>query len=561
MIDLSVRFKILTLVILFSVLVIALNINSAFSSRNATNELKVLSSQTLNLMQNLEKSRQLLLQQSVEFEKGYFQLSIAKSLSGYGTEQIVKSSEEFKKYTEELKLSIITVTELLSTMPKVDGLEELLAEIETLKTNQQSFLEASDTTYNWWIKLKTFQANKSRKLAKASLDEVGKNMGTIIELIEIYVNNANIQQTEKLNQNLIATTIIAIAAIVAGVAFSLMIISNITRPLRKVVQRAEAIAQGDLTHSTKSAAKNSRVKRNEILKLELTMDKLVIQLSNIINDVTHSSQKLTQAANNLSSETKSSSQMVDDQQRETSQISQSIEEIRSTAIHVSQSTADASTAAQEAEQATQEGHDIVRNTIGSIESLANQINVASDTIYQLETHTADISQILNVILGIAEQTNLLALNAAIEAARAGEQGRGFAVVADEVRTLAQNTQNATQEIEKMISTLQDGTNSAVKVMKSSHTISKDVVEAVKEEENSLQHINSSVAKIRDMNDRISATAEEQSSVTSEVNNNVINITEIAKKTTHSIHTIDDNATTVAELANQLSDKIAYFKMQ
>lgn len=560
MIDLSVRFKILSLVVLFSILVIALNVNSAFSSRNATEELKALSAQTLNLMQNLEKSRQLLLQQSVEFEKGYFQLSIAKSLSGYGTEQIVKSSEEFKKYTEELEASIVAVTELLAVMPKVQGLEELLSEIETLKVNQQSFLEASDTTYGWWIKLKTFQANKSRKLAKTSLDAVGQNMGTIIELIETYVNNANIQQTEKLNKNLITSTIIALAAIIAGIAFSLIIITHITRPLKKVVRRAEAIAQGDLTQAVNSNSKNAKAKRNEITKLELTMDKLVIQLSNIINDVTSSSQKLTQAANNLSNETNSSSEMVDAQQRETSQISQSIEEIRSTAIHVSQSTADASVAAQEAEQATQQGHDIVRNTISSIENLADQINQASDTIYQLEHHTADISQILNVILGIAEQTNLLALNAAIEAARAGEQGRGFAVVADEVRTLAQNTHNATQEIEKMISTLQEGTNSAVKVMKSSHSISQEVVEVVKEEESSLQHINSSVAKIRDMNDRISATAEEQSSVTSEVNSNVINIAEIANKTTTSIHAIDDNATTVAELANQLSNKIAYFKI-
>lgn len=560
MIDLSVRFKILSLVVLFSVLVVALSTNSAYSSKRATEELKALSSQTLELMKHLEKSRQLLLQQSVEFERGYFQVSIAKSLSGYGKEQIVKSAEEFKKYTVELEASIAKVTELLNVMPKTEGLEELLAEIETLKTNQVHFLEASDATYGWWIKLKTLQANKTRKQAKKSLDAVGTDMENIIASIDAYVQNTNLAETERLNQNLVTSSIIAAIAIAFGIVFSLLIITNITRPLKSVVKRAEAIAMGNLTQSKHVASKKQYAKRDEILKLELTIDKLVLQLSNIINDVSLSSQQLTQAANDLSDETKSSSQMVDEQQRETAQISHSIEEIRSTAVHVSQSTADASTAAHEAEMATKQGHQIVRDTITSIENLADQIDSASQTIYTLETHTADISQILNVILGIAEQTNLLALNAAIEAARAGEQGRGFAVVADEVRTLAQNTQNATQQIEKMISNLQVGTSSAVKVMKSSHSISTDVVEAVKEEEDSLQHINASVAKIRDMNDRISATAEEQSAVTSEVNSNVINIAEIAKKSTHSIHAIDNNATLVANLANQLSNKIAYFKV-
>jgi methyl-accepting chemotaxis protein len=202
----------------------------------------------------------------------------------------------------------------------------------------------------------------------------------------------------------------------------------------------------------------------------------------------------------------------------------------------------------------------VTKTIGSIQELAAEIASAATTINELQSNTKEISNFLNVILGIAEQTNLLALNAAIEAARAGEQGRGFAVVADEVRHLAQNTQNATQQIEKMIILLQSGTTSAVKAMTSSHQRSIDAVEQVKHEEISLQNINQSVSKIRDMNDRISATAEEQASVTAEVSRNVTNITDITSKTTKSIHSISQSAEQLAALATQLSAKISYFNV-
>lgn len=561
MMNLSVKFKILSLVVLFTALVIALNINSAYSSKNTATELKELSTQSLELMKHLEKSRQLLLQQSVEFERGYFQVSIAKSLGGYGTEQIVASSEEFKKYTQELESSIIQVTDILQRMPASQGLDELLGEIENLKADQIRFLEASDTTYQWWIKLKTLQANKARKLAQSSLDAVNHDMENIITLIDSYVENANKEQTNNLNKNLITSAVIAAIAVIFGIIVSLLITNHIVSALKKVVRRAELIAQGDLSQSLQATNHTKKFEKNEISQLEVTIDKLSLQLSNIIHDVSSSSQKLTQAANNLSDETRNSSQMVDEQQRETTQISHSVDEIRATAIHISESTSNASTAAHEAEIAAEQGHTIVKHTIDNIENLASEIDSASKTINQLDTDTSDISEILNVILNIAEQTNLLALNAAIEAARAGEQGRGFAVVADEVRQLAQNTQGATQQIEAMITKLQSGANHAVKVMQTSHTISNNVVEAVKEEESSLREINQSVSKIRQMNDSISATAEEQSTVTSEVNNNVINIANIAEKSVASIHSIDNSATVVADLANQLSSKIAYFKVQ
>lgn len=555
MINLTVRAKILSLIALFSIVIIGIGISSASSSKTVSAELQNLSHQSLQLMKNLEKSRQLLLQQSVEFERGFFQVSIAKSLGGYGVEQVVESETKFKAYTEELLVSIENVKGILSEMPKNTLLNSLLEQISALEEQQAVFLASSVETYSWWTKLKTMQANKARRAADESLLTVNTQMEAIITSIDEYNNTVAKNQSNKLDQTIYTSGVIAAILIAVGIAISLLIVNGICGPLIKAVKRAEDIASGELIDSSINSKR-----KDEIGMLEVAMDKLVIQLRSILHDVAQSSSMLTNAANDLNKVTDESSKMVDQQQEETNLISQAIQEIQNTAVHVSESTADASLAAHDTEEAASQGAEIVTKTINSIEELAAEISSSAGTINELHSNTNEISNILNVILGIAEQTNLLALNAAIEAARAGEQGRGFAVVADEVRHLAQNTQNATQEIEKMILVLQNGASSAVAAMTSSHQRSTDAVNQVKHEESSLNNIIQSVTKIRDMNDRISATTEEQVSVTAEVGRNISNIKDITQNTTKSIHSISRSAEQLATLASQLSSKISYFNV-
>lgn len=409
MFNFSVRTKILSLIALFSIVIIGISVSSALSSKSVSSELQSLSSQSLQLMKNLEKSRQLLLQQSVEFERGFFQVSIAKSIGGYGIEQVSESEEKFKTYTGELLTSIENVKNILSTMPANRGLDGLLEQITALEEQQAIFLEASTVTYSWWAKLKTMQANRSRRTADASLIAVNQQMEEIITSIDAYNNAVAENQNSKLDQNIFTSGIVASILIVAGVIISIFIVNGICVPLIKAVRRAEEIASGQLVQS-----KARRARKDEIGMLEIAMDKLVIQLSSILHDVAKSSAMLTNAANDLNHITDESSDMVDRQQEETGLISHAIQEIQGTAVHVSESTADASQAAHIAETAANEGSLIAVKTINSIEALATDISASAESINKLQSNTGEISNFLNVILSIADQTNLLALNAAIE---------------------------------------------------------------------------------------------------------------------------------------------------
>ncbi|NVK74531.1 MAG: Tar ligand binding domain-containing protein, partial [Oceanospirillaceae bacterium] len=220
MLNLSVRTKILSLIALFSLVIIGISVSSALTSKSVSSELQSLSSQSLQLVKNLEKSRQLLLQQSVEFERGYFQVSIAKTIGGYGKERIAESAEKFKNYTGELVTSIENVKSILSTLPVNEGLDSLLEQIKALEEQQAVFLEASTETYQWWVKLNTMKANKYRRAADESLITINKQMEDIITSINNYSSTVADNQNHKLDQTIYASGVLAAVLIVIGIAIS-----------------------------------------------------------------------------------------------------------------------------------------------------------------------------------------------------------------------------------------------------------------------------------------------------------------------------------------------------
>jgi methyl-accepting chemotaxis protein len=219
----------------------------------------------------------------------------------------------------------------------------------------------------------------------------------------------------------------------------------------------------------------------------------------------------------------------------------------------------AADATAQADDEARAGAEVVRLTIKQINTLADAVGHAAEVIHRLEADSSEIGKVLDVIGGIAEQTNLLALNAAIEAARAGEQGRGFAVVADEVRSLASRTQDSTSEIQAMIERLQSGAHEAVKVMKSGREQASSSVEQASHAGESLQTIAAAVARIRDMNQHMADAARQQGEVASEINRNLATITEVAEQTAEGAASLDQASSQLSGMSHKLQSLVGHFK--
>ena len=265
----------------------------------------------------------------------------------------------------------------------------------------------------------------------------------------------------------------------------------------------------------------------------------------------------TQHMNVVAAETTGQAQQ---QLRETEQVVTAIHQVTATIQEVARNASGAADATLTADQEARAGTAVARDASEVINSLANEVNQAAAVVTDLETNAQEISGILDVIKGVAEQTNLLALNAAIEAARAGEQGRGFAVVADEVRTLESRTQKSTEEINTMIETLQSRSKLAVQAMETGSEQARLGVDHSRKAGEALEKISEQITTIRDMNTQIATAAEEQSAVVEEINQNVSNIGDVARQTANSVKSLAYESNTLSSLATKLMDYVSRFKI-
>ncbi|MGY3921030.1 methyl-accepting chemotaxis protein [Aeromonas eucrenophila] len=305
---------------------------------------------------------------------------------------------------------------------------------------------------------------------------------------------------------------------------STVLTRQIRDPLVMLARQTQRIASGDLGKGElQEWIRGNRFKRDELGQLGTAIDRMQGSLADLVSEIAGSVSQLSSAVEEVSAISEQSAKGMASQQSEVSQVATAMNEMQSTVNEVARNTTDAMSAAKAASHTSSEGHKVVGRAITSIEQVSQQIEQAGGVVQQLEQDSTNISMVLDVIRGIAEQTNLLALNAAIEAARAGEQGRGFAVVADEVRSLAQRTQNSTAEISKMIEVLQERTAEAGSAMQLSRQQMQNSVGLAREAGNSIDSINGAVTQISDMNTLIATATEEQNAVTEELNRSIVNI--------------------------------------
>jgi methyl-accepting chemotaxis protein len=350
--------------------------------------------------------------------------------------------------------------------------------------------------------------------------------------------------------------LIPILAIGMGVLLSLFVSRMIALPLQQAVDAMVDIAEGDgdLTKRLYEAS------NNEVGQIGSAFNKFAVKVHSVVDRVNSATQKLATSAEELSSIMAESKRSVDRQQNETDQVVTAMNEMTATVQQVASHASEAATAANGADAAATDGQTVVDNTIAAIEHLSTEVNASASVIGQLENESESIGSVLDVIRGIAEQTNLLALNAAIEAARAGEHGRGFAVVADEVRNLASKTQQSTEEINEMIDRLQSGARNAVNVMNKSQEEAKNSVDSAGKAGLALTSITSEVTAIRDMNIQIATAAEEQSQVSEEINRNIVNIRDIVESTVEGTNQASIASDELAKLAGGLQDLVGEFKI-
>jgi methyl-accepting chemotaxis protein len=340
------------------------------------------------------------------------------------------------------------------------------------------------------------------------------------------------------------------------VALSMLMNKVVAKPVRSMMERLKDISagEGDLTQQLDESSSD------ELGELAHWFNKFVGNLRETVQNINGYAADLSTASEEMHTVAEQTSSSVKKQQSETDQVATAMTEMSATVEEVSNNASAAAGAATKADQAAKQGKQVVNETIHAINALAKEVEKAGSVIQKLEEDSNGIGVVLDVIRGIAEQTNLLALNAAIEAARAGEQGRGFAVVADEVRTLAERTQQSTQEIRQIIERLQTGAKDAVDVMVQGKNRATASVDQAAKAGTALDTITEVITAITDMNTQIASAAEEHSTVAAEINRNVVNISEAGNLTAADTVAVAESSQKLSKLADNLQAQLGRFKV-
>ncbi|GAB0110285.1 methyl-accepting chemotaxis protein [Pseudoalteromonas distincta] len=380
--------------------------------------------------------------------------------------------------------------------------------------------------------------------------------GAYMDDIDAELSKYQVTMQEHMNDKVITLLLIAVFWVILTVVCALVAASKMVKPIQRMVQSLDDIAkgEGDLTKRLDIDT------HDEIGQLGEAFNMFVSKLHGIIANVVDVTHDVKTASGDINTQTQLIESKLQNHNHETDLVATAITEMSATSHEVAKNTTQVAESTQAATQEVANAQECVDISLSEVSNLMGEINVAAEQVDSLSEQSKKINSVLSVIGGIAEQTNLLALNAAIEAARAGEQGRGFAVVADEVRSLASRTQVSTLEISEMLSELHNLVSAAVAAMQASQDSCNRSVESSRAISESLGAVTSSVRSINDMSTQIATAATEQSSVTEEINRNVFAIQEIVNELTISSKTTSSVGQHLAGRGESLGHLVGQFKI-
>ncbi|RMU99938.1 Methyl-accepting chemotaxis protein [Pseudomonas syringae pv. tomato] len=439
----------------------------------------------------------------------------------------------------------------------ISAIDEALKEVEQIAQTQaddplQGLVPATEALKGYRDSLSEFKQIQTKAEAdQESMESLGEKLLESVAALTL-LQTAQ-RDSEAANSRTMLASVASLALLI-GLLAAWVMTRQITVPLQQTLIAAARIAQGDLSRDMSVA------RRDEMGQLQRSMQTMTLSLRELIGGISDGVTQIASAAEQLSAVTEQTCSGVNSQKDETDLVATAMNEMAATVQEVARSAQEASQAAVQADQQARSGDEVVGRAITQIEQLAREMVNSTQSMNQLKQESGKIVGVLDVIKSVSQQTNLLALNAAIEAARAGEAGRGFAVVADEVRSLAQRTQKSTEEIEELIAALQSGTQQVATTLDNSRTLTDNTVELSRRAGSALEDITRTVATIQHMNEQIATASEEQSVVAEQINRNVISVRDISEQTAAASEQTAASSVELARLGTHLQGLVGKFKV-
>lgn len=500
------------------------------------------------------------LEQAVNFERALrYGIELPETAQHYK-----KAVDKFTRYNKLIESEIkkgesIAATALAHALiqKKREEFQHVHASLVKIEKEHKKYVEHALQVFVYVEQGKMPEIMQLIEEVEGEEESIDRELAELLSKVQKFTTQAaqSAEQHELRAKNVLSGIGIA-ALVITGLVLLIVIlgVSRLTKGLARALSCAEKIADGQLSQTVESDG------TDEIGRLLAALAIMRDRLHGMITQMNHSSTELAASSEELAAVSEESNRNIHQQQLEIQQAATAINEMTVAVREVARHAQATSQAANEASDESLSGQQVVKETVESISVLADVVENASTVIQQVGQDSTSIGTVLDVIKGIAEQTNLLALNAAIEAARAGEQGRGFAVVADEVRTLAQRTQTSTSEIEDMITRLQGSSKNAVEAMHAGSEHAGKSVNLAAKAGASLEAITAAVARISEMNTHIASAADQQTTVAEDINRNVTVISDIAEQSATSVNQITASGQELSNMAVNLQDMISQFEI-